>query len=277
MIKRRIVQCLLFLSTLCPLSLFADECIKSSSKKDPALAMREMRILSMILEDQRRLLGVYPAADGEFHRLRDVLEPGAAGRVTLIFKDVWGHPIWYRANAEVHQLVSYGSDGIPDEDYAAQRLHAWPHAPIVESPTSGGDLVLLGGRFVRRPFAGLAREMATINAINAIFAAAAPYAVDYYHYPGSASSFSSVTELIPEMVPVYIQDLPALDGWGRQILYANVRGSFWLVSFGEDGLPDRQYLLDLPCGLEDGPSIEPGGDVVQTCGVLRHWPRGTEP
>ncbi len=238
--------------------------------------MREMRIVSTILEDQRRIMGTYPAADGRFHRLRDVLEPGAAGRGSLTFKDVWGHPIWYRANAEIHQLISYGSDGVPDENYAAQRLHAWPHAPIVESPVPG-DLVLLGGRFVRRPFTGVAREMASINAI---FSAAASYAVDYGAYPGAASTFSPVTELITDLVPIYIEDLPALDGWGRPILYANVRGSLWLISFGEDGLPDREYYPDLTCGLAyygEGSSIEAGGDVVQACGVLRHWPRGAEP
>lgn len=82
MIQCRIVQCILFLSTVCSLSLFAGECIKSSSKKDPALAMREMRIVSTILEDQRRILGTYPAADGEFHRLRDApsSEPQGGGR-----------------------------------------------------------------------------------------------------------------------------------------------------------------------------------------------------
>jgi hypothetical protein len=122
--------------------------------------------------------------------------------------------------------------------------------------------------------------MATINSINAIYQAAASYAVDYNRYPGSASAFSPVTELIPELVPIYIPDLPTVDGWGRPLLYSNIRGMLHLVSFGEDGQPDRQYYPDTACGIDypgDGPSSKEGGDTVQACGIITNWPRGTEP
>ena len=280
MIRRHLLQCLALLSTTFLTAPFAGECHESAPKEDPAaLTMREMRIVSAILEDQRRMLGTYPAADGEFHRLLDVLEPDAAGRGGLRVKDVWGHPVWYRANDHTHQLISYGSDGIPDQDYARQGLYVARHLTVVESHPPRGDLVLMGGRFIRRPFVGRGREMATINSINAIFIAAASYAVDYNHYPGSAASFSPVTELIPELVPVYIAELPTLDGWGRPLLYANVRGSLWLIGLGEDGQPDHEYYPDLTCGLGyfgSYPPVEKGGDVVQGCGAFTIWPQGTE-
>ena len=122
--------------------------------------------------------------------------------------------------------------------------------------------------------------MATINSMNAIFSAAASFAVDYNHYPGSGSSLSPVTDLTSDLVPIYISDLPAQDGWGRPLLYSNVHGSLWLISFGEDGQPDHEYYPELTCGVwysSEGPSITEGGDVIQACGVFRFWPRGTEP
>ncbi|MGH9867329.1 MAG: type II secretion system protein GspG [Candidatus Polarisedimenticolia bacterium] len=281
MIQRRIVLSLLLLVTAVPRARCVDEGTQTQPRKDlVALAMREMRVVSALLEDQRRVQGSYPVPDGEFHPLREALTPGVVGRVAVTGKDVWGHPIWYRANSETHQLISYGSDGIRDEDYAQQRLYSGRRAAIVDSLDPTGDLVLTGGRFLRRPFAGRAREMATINSINAIYQAAASYAVDYNRYPGSASAFSPVTELIPELVPIYISDLPTLDAWGRPFLYSNLHGALWLVSFGEDGQPDHAYYPDLPCGLEqfgEGPAVMEGGDVVQTCGVFDRWPRGTEP
>jgi hypothetical protein len=281
MIQRPYLRPLIFLVTAFLSATLADEGAESLPKKDfVVLAMREMRVVSSLLEDQRRVQGTYPAADGEFHPLREVLTPGVGGRAPLTVNDVWGHPIWYRANSDTHQLISYGPDGIPDEDYAQQRLHSGRYAPIVEPPVPTGDLVLIGGRFVRRPFSGRFREMATINAINAIFIAAASFAVDYNHYPGSTSSFSPVTELIPELVPVYLAELPTLDGWGRPLLYSNVHGSLWLVSLGEDGQPDHQYYPELTCGLQlfgEGPSGDDGGDAVQACGEFRYWPRGSEP
>jgi len=281
MTRRRIVESLILIFTTLPGAFFAEEGAQAPIKKDPAaLVMREMRVASAVLDDQRRIQGSYPVADGEFHPLRAVLTPGSVGRAPLSVNDIWGHPIWYRANSVTYQLISYGSDGMADEDYAKQGLYSGKYAPVVESPVPAGDLVLIGGRFVRRPFAGRDREMATINSINAIYFASVIYAVDYNRYPGSTSSFSPVTELIQELVPIYISDLPTLDGWGRPLLYSNIRGALWLVSFGENGQPDHRYSHDTPCGLEQfggGPPVKEGDDVIQTCGVFDHWPRGTEP
>ncbi len=280
MIQRRLVEPLVLLVTVFLGAASAAECSEAPTKLDSVtLAMREMRVISTLLDDQRRIQGTYPRADGTLHPLREVLTPGVAWRAPVTVNDFWGHPIWYRANGETYQLISYGSDGIPDEDYAQQGLYSGRHAPIVESPASTGDLVLSGGRFVRRSFTGRAREIATINSINAIYQAAASFAVDYNHYPGSTSSFSPVTELMTELVPIYISDLPTLDGWGRPLLYSNIRGMLRLVSFGEDGQPDRQYYPDAVCGIDDpdGPSTKEGGDTVQACGVFTNWPRGTEP
>ncbi|HKY31012.1 MAG TPA: type II secretion system protein GspG [Candidatus Polarisedimenticolia bacterium] len=279
--QRGIVHPLFLLVTSFLSCAIADEGIASPPKKDlVALTMREMRIVSSFLEGQRRELGTYPAADGMLHPLREVLTFGVAGRAPLSTKDFWGHPVWYRANSETHQLISYGSDGVPDEDYAQQRLYPSRYLHIVESPGPTGDLVLIGGRFVRRPFLGRSREMETINSINAIYRAAASYAVDYNRYPGTASAFSPVTDLLPDLVPIYSQELPTLDGWGRPLLYSNSRGALFLVSYGEDGQPDHDYYPDLACGLEYfgvGAPFKEGGDVVQTCGVLVRWPLGTEP
>jgi hypothetical protein len=242
--------------------------------------MTRMRIFSTVLADYQRVAGTYPLADGRLHPLRDALGPGLHDAVPDQAVDAWGHLIWYRANGQLHQLISYGADGRRDKDHAGEPLYSSRSQPIVDAPEPTNDLVLIGGRFVRRPFGGRDREFRTINAINAIFNASAEFAVDNNRYPGSASDFTPVSELSADLVPHYIQDLPTQDGWGRPILYTNMPSTFLLASFGEDGKPDHTYYPDLVCGLEladEGPSSEEGGDILQACGWFAHWPRGTEP
>ena len=234
---------------------------------------------STLLEDERRTAGSYPLADGILHPLREVFAsgPGKPGPDDAL--DAWGRTLWYRANPYVQELISYGADGKADSEYGAERLYSGRHQEIVDSPDPRNDLVMKNGRFVRRPFGNRSREFTTINAINAIFNASASFAVDNNRYPGIAITFEAVSALMPELVPIYIHDLPTLDGWGRPILYSNNGATFVLASFGEDGVQDQVYYPDLVCGLEgeEGPSPGEGGDVVQACGRFAHWPRGTEP
>jgi hypothetical protein len=239
-----------------------------------------MRVASTLLVDERRNAGIYPLADSRLHSLRDGLGPRFGEPSPNELRDAWGHPIWYRSNGEVHQLISYGADGQSDENYPAQRLNSGRFQVIVDAADPSNDLVLKEGRFVRRPFGMRAREFRTINSINAIFIASASFAVDNNRYPGNATVLTPVSTLATDLVPIYIQELPELDGWGRPILYSNNGAIFLLASFGEDGIQDQIHYPDLLCGLElfyERTSHEVGGDVVQACGRFAHWPRGTEP
>jgi len=253
----------------------------SAVPDDPvAQTMTRMRILSTLLIDQQRRDGGFPLADGRLHRAQDALgsEPGV--RAARPVRDGWGHPIWYRAIGGAHQLISYGADGIPDQTYENQNLYLGRFRPIIEAPDPRSDLVLIDGRFVRRPFGSRSREFETINAINAIFLAAASFAVDSNRYPGNAAEFRPVSELAAELAPIYIPEIPLNDGWGRPLVYASRPGAFVLASFGENGVPEVAYYTDLPCNLQafgGEVTTDEGGDVVQVCGVFANWPRGTEP
>jgi type II secretion system (T2SS) protein G len=253
----------------------------SLEKADPVQeTMTKMRLFSTLLEEHRREDGTYPMADEKLHSLREVLAQDLTGRDRLDAFDAWNHPIWYRANHDFQELISYGSDGTPDQDYEASRLTSGRFARILDARDPSSDLVAFDGRFTRRPFGSRTREFVTINAINAIYTAAASYAVDNNRYPGTSAGLSNVTELLSELVPVYLSDPPLVDGWGRPLLYSNNGSAFLLVSFGEDGSPDHTYYSDLPCGLElfeEGTGPAEGGDAVQVCGRFADWPRGTEP
>lgn len=241
--------------------------------------MTAMRLLSTFLVDQRRRDGEFRLADGKLHPAGDVLGPQLAVQAPILTLDGWGHPLWYRAGRAVHEVISYGADGRADQNYDSQKLYAGRYQPIVDTPDARNDLILIDGRFVRRPFGPRIREFATINAINVIFIASASFAVDNNHYPGSAREFRPVSELAAELVPVYIPELPLNDGWGRPLMYSSIPGSFMLASFGENGVPEVTYYTDLPCnllGFGEG-TIQDGGDVVQACGDFVNWPRGTEP
>src|SRR5262245_24227536 len=279
MVAYRIVTFLVFLASLFGFT-FGGESPQSFSASVDRVAqtMTRMRLASTLLDDERRMTGSYPLADGIRHPLRDVFgsSRGTPGPSEAL--DAWGQTLWYRAYAGVQELISYGSDGRADKDYGAERLYSGKHQAIVDTPDPRNDLVMKNGRFVRRPFGDRSREFTTINAINAIFIASSSFAVDNNRYPGGASTFEPVSTLTTELVPIYIQDLPTLDGWGRPIMYSNNGAIFLLASFGEDGVQDQIYYPDLVSGLEEeGPSPEEGGDVFQACGRFARWPRGTEP
>ena len=177
------------------------------------------------------------------------------------------------------RVNSYGADGSADLNYDNQILYAGRYQPIVDAPDPRNDLVLIDGRFVRRPFGSRNPEFETINAINAIFIASGSFAVDNNRYPGNAPEFRPVSELAAELEPNYIPELPLNDGWGRPLLYSSLPGAFVLASYGENGIPEVAYYTDLPCNLLSFGElrIEDGADIVQTCGVFVNWPRGTEP
>ncbi len=243
--------------------------------------MTTMRLIGTQIEDLHRNTGILPAADGELRTVRVVLSMGpVATESHAEYSDGWGRPVRYRANAQSYELISYGGDGRPDRDYASQRLFPGRFSEILEATTASADLVLVDGRFTQRPFGSRTAAFETINGINRLFMASASFAVDNNRYPGSTTGFVPVSELAADLVPVYMQDLPTHDGWGRPLLYFASASSFVLASFGVDGQPDRTYYPDLACGMplnEEGPSRTEGGDVMQFCGRFAFWPKGTEP
>lgn len=278
---QRIAALLIVLATTTSLVVGEPPRAMAAVPDDPvAQTMKAMRVLSTLLIDEQRQGGGFPLADGQLHRVKDALGSENCARAARPCRDGWGHPIWYRAIGAAHQLISYGADGTADQVYENLNLYNGRFRTVVDTPDPRNDLVLIDGRFVKRPFGSRGREFETINAINAIFIGSASYAVDNNRYPGDAAEFRPVSELAAELAPTYIHDVPLNDGWGHPLLYASRPGAFILASYGENGVPETAYYTDLPCNLQalgGETTIEEGGDILQVCGVFASWPRGTEP
>ena len=238
--------------------------------------MLRMRLLGVLLEDVRRQSGAYPLADALIHPVGEGLrKPGVE------VKDAWGGPILYRANSRAYELISLGSNKRAEIDHDQRQL-GWCGVNRVEDaadPTD--DLVLRCGTFTRRPFGPYSREFTTVNSILAVSVAAASYTIDFSTFPAPNQAFSPVADLETELEPVYIKDLPTMDGWGRPLRYLSTASSFIVVSYGADGLPDRQRYEDFDCRFTLGPwetvFQQIGGDTVFACGKPVLWPRGVEP
>ena len=125
----------------------------------------------------------------------------------------------YRANDRYYQIISFGEDRTAGQDYDAVRIIPSRAGVIVNAEDSTWDLVLADGRFVQRPFDGMDEAFAKINSMNRIFTAAASYAVDSNRFPGTSMNYVPVSELVPDLVPLYIHELPLEDGWGRPLLW----------------------------------------------------------
>ncbi len=245
-----------------------------------AQTMSSMRLAGFALEAYRRERGTYPLADGEIRSLAEIvmaLDPSLAARSAVI--DAWGHPILFRAKPSVYQLISKGSDGQADVEYADQLLYPGRKQQIADATRDGADSIMVDGRFLQRPFGDKAAAFATVNAINSIVTAAESYAVDYNFYPNTGGTWAPVAVLEPHLVPIYLQKLPELDGWNRSLRVVSDGTSLTLASYGADGTPDIPYYSDLPCGVWDdaGPSAAPGADIVHSCGRFTNWVAGTEP
>lgn len=102
--------------------------------------------------------------------------------------------------------------------------------------------------------------------------------IDAYRFyngalPGPTDGFADAEFLRPFVEPVYIRQLPAEDAWGRTFGYFSEGGSYMLVSYGQDGLPDHFYENIDASALQDG-----GDDIVVIDGAmvalpvaLRQW------
>jgi hypothetical protein len=107
-------------------------------------------------------------------------------------------------------------------------------------------------------------EMRTLTTLGHVVLSADAYRIDHGQFPGPTDGFVSAEVLRPLLSPVYIRDLPVLDGWGGTMLYASNGTRMALVSLGPDGVADREYVsLD---ALE--PVEGAGDDLVWSDGRL---------
>jgi type II secretion system protein G len=111
-----------------------------------------------------------------------------------------------------------------------------------------------------------ARQKRTMADMRTVATAVSAYGIDYSFMPRLADS--TVEALTPYLVPTYLRDMPALDGWRRSMQYKAEGLSYTLTSFGADGLeqPSRPF----------GPTTNFSDDIVLSNGVFVQWPDGMQ-
>jgi general secretion pathway protein G len=119
------------------------------------------------------------------------------------------------------------------------------------------------------------KQKRTVADIRSIGIAVEAYAVDHGRYPPNVMAPTPVAgagdeNLERHLAPVYIRELPVMDGWGNPILYSSdADGSSYVIySAGKDG-----QLAPETVGAVQGFD----GDLIYKNGHFIAWPEGMEP
>jgi hypothetical protein len=119
--------------------------------------------------------------------------------------------------------------------------------------------------------AGTAAVTHTMADIRSIATACEAYGIDNSVYPGPTGGYVDVTWLLDHVQPVYIRELPFVDGWGNGLLYWSDGESYVVLSTGSDGVRDWQHGDDT-----SGTSDNPARDIVFRNGVFHRWPASVD-
>lgn len=234
-----------------------------------------LRLDAAVLEDVERRSGELPVADGQQHPFDAVALgfPADALRKAASLRDAWGHGFRYVARGGVYQLISAGSDGRFD----VPPPRGFPALARIEEAVEGNDdLIVSNGRMIRRPYGDRGREFRTLNDLQTVMIAASTYAIDNNAYPGDAPDWTPVAGLEPLLVPVYLQQLPTHDAWGRPLLFRTTGVQFTVSSVGTDGI--GQWDVRFPaCGFGFPLVVDPGDDLVIEDNRILAVPPGLEP
>lgn len=99
-----------------------------------------------------------------------------------------------------------------------------------------------------------AKRKRTIADVRNLGVALEALAADSGAYPGPTDGWVGIDEIAAALEPTYMVMAPREDGWGHALLYWSDGQSYWIVSPGKDGVPDRDWAA---AALFDG---EPSGD-----------------
>jgi hypothetical protein len=128
--------------------------------------------------------------------------------------------------------------------------------PTAESPPIPAPLELFG----EAPAATSAECGVTIDRLHVLGSAVEAYEDANDTYPAA----TTLDELVEALRPVYGNDLPRIDGWGRPFELTMVHGMPEIRSLGADGVRDT--------GEPRGEVDDPGADIVFFDEDFRQWP-----
>jgi general secretion pathway protein G len=112
------------------------------------------------------------------------------------------------------------------------------------------------------------RTMADIRSIGTVMES---YAIDNNSYPAT-EGWQPVSALKDQVQPVYIRQLPLVDGWENSILVLSDGENYTIVSQGKDGALDGDWAGE----IDAGPTTAFNHDIVFQDGQFRKWPEGTQ-
>ncbi len=112
------------------------------------------------------------------------------------------------------------------------------------------------------------RTMADIRSIGIAMEA---YAIDNNHYPAT-EGWQPVGVLDESVEPVYIRELPLVDGWDRGIMVFSDGETYTIVSHGKDGTADQDWSGD----VTERATSTFNSDIVFRSGEFIVWPEGAQ-
>lgn len=113
------------------------------------------------------------------------------------------------------------------------------------------------------------RSMADIRSVGT---AVEMYAIDTNGYPTSGGAWVPVEKLEPSLSPVYIHELPQVDGWGHRLMYWSDGDQYRIASPGRDGEMSRDWSGT----IEPSSTSEFEADIVFADGSFVAWPEGRQ-
>jgi general secretion pathway protein G len=118
-----------------------------------------------------------------------------------------------------------------------------------------------------------AREKRTLADMRTLGMGLETFFVETGAYPATGGEWVDAATLAPELVPEYLQELPAADAWEHPLRYRSDGVSYQLVSPGRDGELEQDWSEP----GEPGPTTGLDADIVFTDGSFVRWPEGMGP
>ena len=221
-----------------------------------------------VMGNLRALPGGCPAAGQGVVELGSVLQKADIPAPETVTLDGWGNPVMAWCAGQEWAVISRGSDGLLAEAYRGlpevadsrddfvliddQRFHAPPH---IERLTQAG------------------KQKATMADMRSVATAIEAYKIDNDALPAAPTgSFVPVEAILNAVQPIYIRQLPLVDGWGNTFWIWTDGISYRIVSAGRDGILQQDWATTEGAGATT--SFE--SDIVFGDGQFQQWPEGEQ-
>jgi hypothetical protein len=232
----------------------------------------ELRVISVAFEsliDSETRLGVEPGAMTTAHRAVAAFPPEVLR--WLPTRDGWGRPIRVLIGADdATVLISFGADGSADRDYVKIFSNDNASADWLRDAERGkdDDIVFVGGVIAPDLPSPVEEAMTYIRVIGTAMEA---YAVDNDTYP-EAAGLVPIEALAPQLLPVYIRELPGSDPWGHPYFVSSSSEGYVIVSTGADGLLDAPLTDAKSASATIELTTNDEADIVFANGAFTKYP-----